>query len=113
MPLSRVPKVYIQFSSLYPESNKLNYFNYEFEGFIYSNVRSNSKYKYARCILYRRLKCKGFGKIDLYLNQFIITQDHNHDTDAYKTQQIDLQNKLKRAAETSSDRLRDIYIYIN
>ena len=91
------------------ESNKLNYFNYEFEDFIYSNVRSNSKYRYLRCILYRKLKCKGFGKIDLYSNQFIPTQDHNHDTDAYKTQQIDLRNKLKRAAETSSDRLRDIF----
>ena len=55
------------------------------------------------------LKCKGFGKIELYLKQFIPTQDHNHDTDAYKTQQIDLRNKLKRAAETSSDRLRNIF----
>ena len=55
------------------------------------------------------MKCKGFGKIDLTLNQFIQTQDHNHEADAYKTRQIAPRNKLKRAAETSSDRLRDVF----
>ena len=89
------------------ESNKLEHFN--FEDFIYSHVRSSVKYQYLRCTLYRNLKCKDFGKIDLTLNQFIQTQDHNHEVDAYKTKQIALRNKLKRAAETSSSRLRDIF----
>ena len=31
---------------------------------------------------------KGFGKIDLNLNEFIQTQDHNQDTDAYKTNRL-------------------------
>ena len=78
--------------------------------FIYSHVRSSSvKYQYLRCTLYINLKCKGFGNIDLTLNQFIQTQDHNHEVDAYKTKQISLRNKLKRAAETSSGRLHDIF----
>ena len=67
------------------ESNKLDHFNYEYEDFIYSQVRSSVKYQYLRCILFRNLKCKGFGKIDITLNQFIQMQDHNHETDAYTT----------------------------
>ena len=55
------------------------------------------------------MKCKGFGKIDLTLNQFIQTQDHNHEADAYKTKQIALRNKLKTAGETSSERLGDVF----
>ena len=53
------------------ESNKLEHFNYEFEDFIYSHVRSSVKSQYLRCTLYRNLNCKGFGKIDLTSNQFI------------------------------------------
>ena len=42
-------------------------------------------------------------------DKFIKTQEHNHEAHVYNSNQIILRNKLKRAAETSSDRLRDVF----
>ena len=91
------------------ESNKLNHFNIQHDNFIYSKVRCNGKFQYLRCTLFRNLKCKGFGKIDKMTDKFIKTQEHNHKAHVYNSNQIILRNKLKRAAETSSDILRDVF----
>lgn len=47
--------------------------------------------------------------MDLTLNQFIQIFDHILKSDAYKAKQISLLIKKKRAAETSSNRLHDIF----
>ena len=88
------------------ESNKLNHFNIQHDNFIYSKVRYDGKFQYLRCTLFRNLKCKGFGKIDKMTDKFIKTQERNHEAHVYNSNQIILRNKLKGAADTSSDRLR-------
>ena len=42
-------------------------------------------------------------------NILIPTSAHDHGEEAYKRGEFSLRNKLKRAAETSSERLREVF----
>ena len=42
-------------------------------------------------------------------NLFYLTQNHCHTEEAYKSKLIALNNKIKRAAENSTDSLRQVF----
>ena len=91
------------------EGIKLNSFNYLSEGFLYVKVRTSQQFTYVRCTLNKSFGCPGYAKIDNVTNTLITTSAHDHGEEAYKRGVYSLRNKLKRAAETSSERLREVF----
>ena len=91
------------------EGKKLNSVNYQSGGYLYTKVRSSQQFTYVRCTLNRSSGCPGYAKIDNALNTLIPTSAHDHGEEAYKIGESLLRNKLKRAAEISSERLREVF----
>ena len=91
------------------EGKRLNSFHYQSGGYLYLKVRASKNFTYVRCTLYKNPGCKGFAKIDHDSNTLSLTHEHDHDENAYRQNEFVLKNKLKRAAETSSERLRQVF----
>ena len=88
------------------EGKRLNSFHYQSGGYLYLKVRASKNFTYVRSTLYKNPGSKGFAKIDHDSNTLSLTHEHDHDENAYRQNEFVLKNKLKRAAETSSERLR-------
>ena len=91
------------------EGKRLNSIHYQSGGYLYLKVRDSKNFTYVRCTLYKNPGCKGFAKIDHESNTLVLTHEHDHDENAYRQNEFVLKNKLKRAAETSSERLRQVF----
>ena len=72
-------------------------------------MRTSQQFTYVRCALNRSFGCPGYARIDYVTNTLITTSAHDHGEEVYKRGEYSLRNKLKRAAETSSERLREIF----
>ena len=93
------------------EGKKLGSRNFECEGYRFTLSSQSETSIYLRCTLWRCRErfCQGTGRIDRLLNLLYIKQIHNHTEAAYKSNIIALNNRLKRAAETSTDNLRHVF----
>ena len=93
------------------EGKKLGSRNFECEGYRYTLSSQSKTSIYLRCTLWRCKErfCQGTGRIDRLLNLLYIKQIHNHTEAAYKSNIIALNNRLKRAAETSTNNLRHVF----
>ena len=93
------------------EGKKLGTHNYSCQGYLYTRSSSSDKCIYLRCALWRShgIECRGFGRINNECNFFYLTQNHCHTEEAYKSKLIALNNKIKRAAENSTDSLRQVF----
>ena len=93
------------------EGKKLGSHNYECGGFLYNRSSSTQQSAYLRCTLWRtrEIECPGFGKISLENNLFYLNKNHCHSEEAYQSDIITLNNKIKRAAETTTENLRAVF----
>lgn len=93
------------------EGKKLGSQNFECQGYLYIQSRQTETSIYLRCTLWRcgEKLCPGTGRIDRLLNVLYTKQMHNHTQAAYKSNLIALNNKLKRAAEISTENLRHVF----
>ena len=93
------------------EGKKLEFKNFRSNDFLYNRSSSNEHCTYLRCTLWRTrgIECPGFGKIIHETNLFHINKDHCHTIEAYKSEIIILNNKIKRAAEISTENPRQVF----
>ena len=54
------------------------------------------------------LGCPGYAHVDNYSNTLSVKNEHHHEN-AYKRSEFALRNKLKRAAEYSSEKSREVF----
>ncbi|KAI6657091.1 hypothetical protein LOD99_15877 [Oopsacas minuta] len=93
------------------EGKKIGSVNYECQSFRYIQSSSSSTSIYLRCTLWRckEIECHGTGRIHLTTNLFYLKKDHNHPEASYESSVIVLNNRIKRAAESSTGNLREIF----
>ena len=91
------------------EGRKVNIVNYASGGFLYVKVCSSQSCTYVKCSLNRASGCPGYAHINHVSNTLNVTHEHVHDKNTYKNSEFALRNKLKRAAESSSEKLRQLF----
>ena len=94
------------------EGREVNTVNYASGGFLYVKVRSSQSCTYIKCSLNRASGCPGYAHINHVSNTLNVTHEHVHDENAYKHSEFALRNKLKRAAESSSEKLRQVLMIL-
>ena len=80
--------------------------NYIADGYRYNKNRENSGIIYLKCTLAKECSCNGLVKFDTRVNLLEITRAHNHSQSDYNFDSIVLANRIKRAAESSTENLR-------
>ncbi|KAI6646365.1 hypothetical protein LOD99_9236 [Oopsacas minuta] len=93
------------------EVKKIGSVNYECQSFRYNQSSSSSTSIYLRCALWscKEIECHGTGRIDLTTNLSHRKNYHNHTEASYGSSLIVLNNRIKRAAESSTGNLREIF----
>ena len=76
------------------------------EGLLY---HENNGTIYLRCTLAKQKGCIGLAKIDTADSLLEMTKTHNHSHCEHITDNIILTNRIKRAAEFSTDNLREVF----
>ena len=64
---------------------------------------------YLKCTLAKECSCNGLAKVDTRVDLLEITRAHNHSQSDYNSDSIVLANRIKRAAESSTENLREIF----
>ena len=93
------------------EVKKLGSFHYISQGYTYTSTQIYGGARYLRCTLWRThpFICPGKSIITEASNLLNMKLEHNHIQENYKSECIELNNKLKRAAENSTLNLREVF----
>ena len=93
------------------EGKKLGSFHYISQGYRYTPTQIYGGARYLRCTLWRTdpFICPGKAIITEASNLLNMKLEHNHTQENYKSESIELNNKLKRAAENSTLNLREVF----
>ena len=86
------------------EGKRFNSLNYISDGYRYTKYRELNETIYLRCTLSKKCACHGLDNISSIMNQLEVTNSHNHSR--YQSDGI---VRVKRAAESSTDSLREIF----
>ena len=90
------------------EGKRLNSLKNLKDGYRYSKSRESNCDIYFRCTLTKLCNCPGLANITATSSLFEVTNMHNHSPSEYMSDSIVLANRIKRAAESSTDGLREI-----
>ena len=91
------------------EGKKSNSVNYISEGYRYVKYHENNGTIYLRCTLAKQKGCLSLAKIYTPENLLKMTKNHSHSQCDYGIDSIILTNRIKRAAELSTDNLREVF----
>ena len=89
------------------EGKRLNSSIYLSDGYRFIKNRESNDSIYLRCILESNVI--GLAKITSNKSVLEITKTHNHPQFEYKSDSVVLANRIKRAAQSSTDGLREIF----
>ena len=87
----------------------IRYFIHISDGYRYTKYRELNETIYFRCTLSKKCACHGLAKISSIVNQLEVTSFHYHSGADDQSVGIVLANRIKRAAESSTDSLREIF----
>ena len=91
------------------EGKKSNSVNYISEGYRYVKYHENNCKIDIRCTLAKQKGCLSLAKIYKPENLLKMTKNHSNSQCDYGTDSIILTNRIKRAAELSTDNLREVF----
>ena len=91
------------------EGKKLNSINYLSNGYRYVKYHENKGTIYLRCALAKKSGCGALAKVSTSENLLNTTKHHDHSQNEHNSESISLANQIKRAAEVSSENLREVF----